>query len=233
MEQSYSILCIDDEENILSSLKRVLKKENYIVFLANSGQEGLEILRTEKIDLILCDQKMPKMSGFEVLREARKEFPEVMRIMLSGYSDFDSLVKTINEGEIFRFLSKPWEVDELKNVIQLALTQREIICKVKNTLNNVQNINQLIENISVEVAQDQSTILVKVSPKENSCNSEHITQLMDYLVGILGFENNTSKFEMISNRLLKNEETLRFEIVLGKVVTLAVEIKTKEWGPSA
>ena len=106
MDKAYSILCIDDEDNILQSFNRTLRKD-FKIFLAKSGQEGLEILRKEKIDLVLCDQRMPKMSGFEVLRIAREEYPNVIRIMLSGYSDFESLVKTINEGEIYRFLSKP------------------------------------------------------------------------------------------------------------------------------
>lgn len=197
------------------------------VLLAGSGQEGLDILRKEKIDLILCDQRMPEMSGFEVLRIAKEEYPEVLRIMLSGYSDFESLVKTINEGEIYRFLSKPWDTEELIKVITSALEQKEILCEVRNIFSNVKDMRQLIEDISIETKQDQAAIVVKILSKEDVYNSENIVQFLDYIFKIFGIEKNR-KFQIVSNQIFKEKNCVKFELSLAKGVKLIIEIEKKE-----
>ncbi|MFA7115335.1 MAG: response regulator [Candidatus Omnitrophota bacterium] len=227
MDKGYSILCIDDEENILQSFNRTLGMEGFKVLLAGSGQEGLDILRKEKIDLILCDQRMPEMSGFEVLRIAKEEYPEVLRIMLSGYSDFESLVKTINEGEIYRFLSKPWDTEELIKVITSALEQKEILCEVRNIFSNVKDMRQLIEDISIETKQDQAAIVVKILSKEDVYNSENIVQFLDYIFKIFGIEKNR-KFQIVSNQIFKEKNCVKFELSLAKGVKLIIEIEKKE-----
>jgi len=227
MDKGYSILCIDDEENILQSFNRTLGMEGFKVLLAGSGQEGLDILRKEKIDLILCDQRMPEMSGFGVLRIAKEEYPEVLRIMLSGYSDFESLVKTINEGEIYRFLSKPWDTEELIKVITSALEQKEILCEVRNIFSNVKDMRQLIEDISIETKQDQAAIVVKILSKEDVYNSENIVQFLDYIFKIFGIEKNR-KFQIVSNQIFKEKNCVKFELSLAKGVKLIIEIEKKE-----
>lgn len=226
-KETYAILCIDDEESILKTLNRLLRREGYKIHTATSGEEGLEILGKEKIDLILCDQRMPKMNGFEVLRIARKKYPETMRIMLSGYSDFDNLVKTINEGEIFRFLSKPWDMEELKNVIRSALEQKEIICDVKNLFGNIKSIGQFIENISIEPNQGQTAVTVKIASKEDPYNSNNINQFLEYIFKIIGLDD-TQQFKIISNSVIKEKDFLKFELVLGKGIKLIIEIEMKE-----
>lgn len=226
-KETYTILCIDDEESILKTLNRLLRREGYKIYTATSGEEGLEILGKEKIDLILCDQRMPTMNGFEVLRIARKEYPETMRIMLSGYSDFDNLVKTINEGEIFRFLSKPWDMEELKNVIRSALEQKEIICEVKNLFGNIKSIGQLIENISVEPNQGQTAVTVKIASKKNPYNPGNINQFLEYIFKVLELDG-TQQFKIISNSVIKEKDFLKFELILGKGIKLIIEIEMKE-----
>lgn len=221
MDKTYSILCIDDEDNILQSFNRTLRKEGFKIFLAKGGQEGLEILRREKIDLILCDQRMPQMSGFEVLRTAKEEHPEVIRIMLSGYSDFESLVKTINEGEIYRFLSKPWETKELVSVIKSALSQREVLSEVKNICSKVKDLRRLINNVSIDTNPAQSAIIVKISSKEEGY------QFLDHIFKLFDLESD-QKFQIVTNQIIREKNSVKLEASLTEGVKLIIEIATEE-----
>jgi response regulator RpfG family c-di-GMP phosphodiesterase len=136
-------LCVDDEENVLHSIKRTLAKERYNIFTATSGAEGLEILKKEAVDLVISDQRMPNMSGYEFLKEVREKYPECIRIMLSGFSDFESLVKTVNNGEIIRFISKPWDNKDFIEVIKVALEQNIIHQQAHRILKNIDDIVSL------------------------------------------------------------------------------------------
>ena len=107
-----TLLLVDDEENILAAMRRVLRREGYRILTAGSGQEGLELLAANPVDVIVSDQRMPNMSGVEFLRQARAMYPETVRIVLSGYTELQSITDAINEGAIYKFLTKPWE-DEL------------------------------------------------------------------------------------------------------------------------
>ncbi|WP_455384581.1 response regulator [Acidihalobacter prosperus] len=113
------VLLVDDEPRILRSL-RMLLKPHYTVHTAGGGLEALALLERENIDVLLCDQRMPVMSGAEVLRETAQRWPRTMRILLTGYSDLNAIINSINEGEIFRFVNKPWDPEELKQTIAKA-----------------------------------------------------------------------------------------------------------------
>jgi DNA-binding NtrC family response regulator len=114
-----SILCVDDEPNILRSLHWMLHKE-FNVMTAPDGASALELLRKHDFDVIVSDQRMPGMIGSEFLRQACQVAPRAMRILLTGYSDMQSLLKSINEGEVFRFVTKPWKNDELSRTVREA-----------------------------------------------------------------------------------------------------------------
>jgi serine/threonine-protein kinase len=113
------ILCVDDEPNILRSLKWMLQKD-FEVHIATSGQAGLMLVADHDFDVIISDQRMPGMMGSEFLREVRKRSPRSMRILLTGYSDLQAILRSVNEGEVFRFVSKPWKIDELPGVVAEA-----------------------------------------------------------------------------------------------------------------
>lgn len=110
------VLCVDDEPSILRSLQWLLKKE-FDVTLAASGHEALAMLRQNDFDVIISDQRMPGMMGSEFLREARKISPRAMRILLTGYSDLQAILRSVNDGEVFRFVNKPWNIKELPRII--------------------------------------------------------------------------------------------------------------------
>lgn len=114
------VLFVDDEERILNTM-RILFRRKYEVLTASGGEQAVEIMRKHNLRAIVSDQRMPGMSGYEVLREARRLQPKAMRILLTGYSDLNAILGSINEGEVFRFINKPWSNDHLMGVVDLAV----------------------------------------------------------------------------------------------------------------
>lgn len=125
-DKQFSILCVDDEKSILNALKRLLRKEGYQLYFACSGMEGLEMLKAHDVQMVISDQRMPQMSGTEFLAEVKARYPDVLRIILTGYSDIDSITQSINEGHIYKFFFKPWNNQRLKIEIREALEQLEM-----------------------------------------------------------------------------------------------------------
>lgn len=116
-----TILLVDDEANILQSLKRVLRQEPYDLFTASSGDEALELMQRTRVDLVVSDARMPGMDGPTLLATIRKKYPWCVRILLTGYADMNSTIKAINKGQIYRYISKPWEDEEFRLILRQAL----------------------------------------------------------------------------------------------------------------
>ena len=106
------VLFVDDEKQILRSLKRGLVNEPYKTLFANSGKEALEILEKEEVHVLVTDMRMPEMSGLELLKIVREKYPDIIRMVLSGYTQVTTLLTAINQGEIFKYITKPWKLDE-------------------------------------------------------------------------------------------------------------------------
>ena len=115
------LLLVDDEENILRSLQRVLRKEPYELTTATSGDQAIGLMKKQSFDLVISDARMPGMDGPTLLATIKKKDPECIRILLTGYADIDSTVKAINDGQIYRYISKPWDDDELRLILRQAL----------------------------------------------------------------------------------------------------------------
>ncbi len=116
-----TVLCVDDEINILKSLKRLLYKQDYQLLLAESGALALELMQQHDVHLIISDMKMPAMSGAQLLEKVATSYPDTYRIMLTGYSDMESTIDAINKGKIHRYLHKPWDNQEIINAIAEGL----------------------------------------------------------------------------------------------------------------
>ena len=114
------LLLVDDEPDISRSLTRELRKEGYRILIAESGQQGLEILANNEVQVILSDQRMPQMTGSEFLARVRERYPDTVRMVLSGYADFESVQEAINDGAIYKFISKPWNNEILVSEIREA-----------------------------------------------------------------------------------------------------------------
>jgi response regulator RpfG family c-di-GMP phosphodiesterase len=118
-KDSINILYVDDEANNLVSFKAVFRVK-YNVTTALSGEEAIKILRSKPIDIIITDQRMPQMTGVEFLESILPEFPDPMRILLTGYADMNAVVDAVNKGKIFHYLTKPWNEEELDITINRA-----------------------------------------------------------------------------------------------------------------
>jgi response regulator RpfG family c-di-GMP phosphodiesterase len=112
-----NIIIVDDTREVLASFKRELRKEPYNVFYAGGGAEALEILSENPCKLIISDIKMPGMDGFELLARVQELYPETIRVVLSGHSDVKLILNLVNKGGIYRYLTKPWEMEDIKTII--------------------------------------------------------------------------------------------------------------------
>ena len=121
-----TLLLVDDEPNIVASLKRLFRRDGHLILTAGSGAEGLQMLSQHKVDVIISDQRMPGMTGVEFLRVAKVHYPDTIRIVLSGYTELQSVTDAINEGAVYRFLTKPWEDDQLREHVQKAFEYKEL-----------------------------------------------------------------------------------------------------------
>lgn len=121
-----SLLLVDDEVNIVSALKRLLRPDGYEIHSAHSGEQGLELLARQPVDVIISDQRMPGLSGADFLRQARILRPDTIRIMLSGYTELQSVTDAVNEGAIYKFLTKPWNDAQLRTHLADAFRVKEI-----------------------------------------------------------------------------------------------------------
>lgn len=122
MEEKIRILCVDDEINVLRSIERLFLDEDYEILNATSGAEGLEIMRkVSPVQIVISDYRMPGMNGVDFLKEVYSHWPDTVRIMLSGYADAAAIVSAVNEGQIYRFIPKPWDDNELRMTVSNAL----------------------------------------------------------------------------------------------------------------
>ena len=125
LDSPRSLLIVDDDENILHAIKRTLRRDGYEIHTASSARDGLDILARTPIGVIVSDERMPEMNGCEFLSRVKALYPDTVRIMLSGYTDLKVVTDAINEGAIYKFLTKPWEEDALREDIRQAFRQQE------------------------------------------------------------------------------------------------------------
>lgn len=177
MIDKHTILLVDDEENILNSIYRLLRREkSYEVLMAKSGAEGLEILENKVqgsgVSLIVSDQRMPVMEGVEFLGKAKELSPDTTRIMLTGYADINAVTAAVNKGEIFRYITKPWEDEILLGVIKQGIEQYEIITERKALLELTSKQNEELKDLNqnLEKKVDERTREVQELYKELKSN---------------------------------------------------------------
>ena len=153
-EHKHTILCVDDETNILSAMKRLLHREDYRLLTAPSSEEGLEILKGNDIHLVISDQKMPGMSGIEFLSIVKEKYPDIVRVILTGYTDVGLIAESVNMGHVFKFFLKPWNDQSLKLEIRQALDYYDLVHanrllheKILKQNDELKNINDNLEEL--------------------------------------------------------------------------------------
>ncbi len=136
-KKDFTILYVDDEEQNLISFKATFRRD-YKIITAKSGFEGIELIRNNKINLIITDQRMPEMTGIQFLEKIIPEYPETIRMILTGFSDIEVIISAINNGRIFRYINKPWDHNELKMTIENARQLYELQGSNKELINQLQ-----------------------------------------------------------------------------------------------
>lgn len=156
-EHQHTVLCVDDEQNISHSLKRLLRKEAYRLLTASSGAEGLKLLEENDVHLVISDQRMPEMSGTEFLSIVKERYPHAIRIVLTGYTEVDAITESINKGHVYKFFLKPWNDQSLKLEIKQALDQYDLIQDNKlldqKVLQQNEELKRINENLEALVQE--------------------------------------------------------------------------------
>ncbi|MBK3469472.1 response regulator [Pseudomonas carnis] len=153
-----AVLLVDDEESILNSLRRLLRGQPYDVVLATSGAQALEIMATRPIDLVMSDARMPGMDGATLLAEVHRLYPATSRILLTGYADLTTIIKAINDGQIHRYISKPWNDEELQLVLQQTLEHQRLERLARDQTEQLKLLNATLEKrVAARTAELQQT----------------------------------------------------------------------------
>ncbi|MBS0368739.1 MAG: response regulator [Proteobacteria bacterium] len=179
---SFTILCVDDEANILSALRRLFRPHGYTVLVAGGGAEGLEMLAKERVDLIISDMRMPEMDGATFLAEARKRYPDTVRLLLTGYADMESTIAAINAGQIARYIAKPWNDQDVILTVREAL-ERKALEREKARLEALTRAqNEELKNLNASLEQ-------KVEVRTAELKTAHEKLKQNFLTSIRVFSN--------------------------------------------
>lgn len=188
MDERVRILCVDDEVNVLRSLERMFLDDDYELMIASSAAEGLEILaEAGPIQIVISDYRMPVMNGVDFLREVCAKWPDTVRIVLSGYADTAAIVAAINEGQIYKFVPKPWNDDELRVTVVNALEKYRLQKHNAQLLEELSRSNEELtlmnENLEQIVAERTEELLFRNRVLGAAQN------ILDVLpVGVLGID---------------------------------------------
>ncbi len=141
MSRRHTLLVVDDEPDVVQSVQDLLRLD-YRVLGATRAKEGLRILREQEVHLVMTDQRMPEMTGVEFLGHVRGEHPEAIRLLFTGYADIKAVIDAINQGNVYRYITKPWDPDDLQIVIRQAAEQYDLLVERKRLLAELQEKNQ-------------------------------------------------------------------------------------------
>ncbi len=140
----HNLLIIDDETDILKALRRQFR-HHYNIYIASSAAEGYQIMTQVAIHVIISDQRMPRVSGVEFFDRVKTEFPNAIRLLLTGYADIQSVIAAINTGNVFRYITKPWHPEELDTIVREAFVKYDLIVENHYLVHKLQDANQFLE----------------------------------------------------------------------------------------
>ena len=142
------VLIVDDDQNILSSLRRLLRRESYELVTAHNGEEALRAMEEKPADVVISDHRMPGMTGTQLLREIQHRWPDTVRIVLSGYSEVKAIIAAINEGSVYKFISKPWNDEEILLNVRRAVEQYELAAENQRMAREIAQQNEQLRELN-------------------------------------------------------------------------------------
>lgn len=161
-----TLLLVDDEPDITSSLERIFRRRHYRVIKAISGKEALDILKNENVGVVITDQRMPEMTGVQLLTQVHKLYPDMIRIILTGQADMDAVMDAVNKGSVYRFLTKPWNSDELAISVDEAFQHHELIIERQQLMLDIEHANDELQQVNSALNQrieDKTAELVRIT----------------------------------------------------------------------
>lgn len=182
----YTVLFVDDEANILRSIRRALHKTDLNVLLADSGQSALEVLARETVHVVVSDMKMPQMSGAELLEVVADQYPDTFRVVLSGYADIEATINAVNKGRIHRYLQKPWDNQALIKTIEDGLER----VKLKDENNRLERLiraqNKKLKDINTgqELTIQKRTRQIRAALSKIELNNHALEQVIYNIISI-------------------------------------------------
>lgn len=184
------ILLVDDERDSLEPM-RLMLEDSYRVLTAENGRQALNLLEAEPVELIIADQRMPGMTGVELLARVREFKPDVVRLLLTAYSDFDAMLKAINEGRVYRYIIKPWDVDDMRVTIRQALEWRALLMAKGQLAADLSEAHRLLAKRTRELEQAHLTIVRQEKlAAVGRFAAEMVHEMNNYLQIILGVNAN-------------------------------------------
>jgi len=176
-----TIVCIDDEAHNNEALERLLRKK-FRILSATQPQEGLELIKEHKPAVIISDQRMPQMTGVELLKKSLEYSPDSVRLLLTGYTDLESVISAINEGQIYRYLTKPWEPNDVMMTIESAIDTYNMKQEIRKQNEELKSLDKLKTDFMILVSHELRTPLTGITSfvdllKEEIKNADQKTYL--------------------------------------------------------
>ena len=148
----HTILVVDDEPDVVKSVQDLLRLE-FKVLGATRAKAAMDIMRTEEVHVVMTDQRMPEITGVEFLRQIRGDYPEAIRLLFTGYADIRAVIDAINQGNVYRYITKPWDPEELETIIRQAVERYDLLVERRRLMENLQVSNTELNRANTELSR--------------------------------------------------------------------------------
>jgi len=219
-----TILFVDGEVNVLYSLKRIFGKEGYEVFTCSSGEEALKVLAEKRCDVLVADQQMPEMTGIELLKIVKERYPHIIRVVMSGQSDTEDIIRAANEGEDYRLLDKSHDLNVFVEIIRRAAEQSKLLGAAQVLSKTLQD-REGAGSYQLKTGYTGGMIKVELDGKDHLHAREQVVQILSALVGKAL---NGPELDIIGRTLVRQPGRMTVFADLGSGFHLAFELPIEQ-----